>query len=259
MTKNLVPLFILIIASFVITSCNKLKDIVFFDTPLAIDSVQLVDYPNIKLKITQNAEGLLLQNNSILPHIDSTKNLKLKFYCKNLKLISSPEIILAPLTNLVDNGKNWQVDLPVNIHKIQFLADNGNTVGLTIKFTALNFDPPKFTSFVLNMNPNGLTPLAGLINYTSNQPASFKYTIKGQDGEDFSHKLDSLKTTGTDALFGLYANYKNQITVTLTNIEGSTFDTIINITSPKLPGNLPDISNIIVNKAPTANAKAGFL
>ncbi len=258
MTKNLVPLFILIIASFVITSCNKLKDIVFFDTPLAIDSVQLVDYPNIKLKITQNAEGLLLQNNSILPHIDSTKNLKLKFYCKNLKLISSPEIILAPLTNLVDNGKNWQVDLPVNIHKIQFLADNGNTVGLTIKFTALNFDPPKFTSFVLNMNPNGLTPLAGLINYTSNQPASFKYTIKGQDGEDFSHKLDSLKTTGTDALFGLYANYKNQITVTLTNIEGSTFDTIINITSPKLPGNLPDISNIIVNKAPTANAKAGF-
>ena len=106
MTKNLVPLFILIIASFVITSCNKLKDIVFFDTPLAIDSVQLVDYPNIKLKITQNAEGLLLQNNSILPHIDSTKNLKLKFYCKNLKLISSPEIILAPLTNLVDNGKD---------------------------------------------------------------------------------------------------------------------------------------------------------
>jgi len=257
-SKKLVPLLIFFISTFLISSCNKLKDVIFFDAPLAIDSVQLVDYPTIKLKITQSSEGYVLLNNSILPHLDSTKNLKLKFYCKNLKLITSPELILAPLTNIVDNGKNWLVDLPVNIHKIQFLGENGSTVRLTIKFTALNFDAPKFKLFEIKMNPNGLTPLAGLINYSSNQPVSFKYTIKGQDGEDYIHKIDSLKTSGTDALFGLYANYKNRINITLTNMEGSTFDTVINITTPKLAGYLPDVSNIIVNKMPTANAKAQF-
>ena len=166
--------------SFSISSCNKLKDILFLEGPLTIDSIQLVDYPSIKLKLVQTGNTLTLQNNNILPHLDSTKNLKLKLFCKNVKLISATQVLLAPLTTLVDNGKNWLVEIPVTLKQFQLLGNDGSTVGINIKFTALNFDPPKLTSFFIKMNPNGLTPLAGLINYKSDQQASFKYSIKGR-------------------------------------------------------------------------------
>jgi hypothetical protein len=244
--------------SFSITSCNKLTDILFLDNPLTIDSIQLVDYPSIKLKLVKSGNALILQNNDKLPHLDSSKNLRLKFFCKNLKLISATQVLLAPLTTLVDNSKNWLVDIPLNLKQLQLLGNDGSTVGINIKFTALNFDLPRFTSFTIKMNPNGLTPLAGLVSYSSNQQVGFKYTIKGQDGEDYSHLIDSLQLNGTDALFGLYANYKNQVTLTLTNIEGSTRDTTVFINTPKLTSNLPDPSNFIVNKTPTSNAKGQF-
>ena len=256
--KKAVLYISIFLISFSISSCNKLKDIIFLEGPLTIDSVQLVDYPNIKLKLVQTGNMLVLQNNNILPRLDSTKNLKLKLFCKNVKLITATQVLLAPLTTLVDNGKNWLVEIPVTLKQFQLLGNDGSTVGINIKFTALNFDPPKLTSLFIKMNPNGLTPLAGLINYKSDQPASFKYSIKGQDGEDYIHSIDSLKNNGTDALFGLYANYKNQITFTLTNIEGSSRDTTVFITTPKLSNNLPDPGNIIVNKVPTTNAKAQF-
>ena len=94
-----------------------------------------------------------------------------KIFCKNVKLITATQVLLAPLTTLVDNGKNWLVEIPVTLKQFQLLGNDGSTVGINIKFTALNFDPPKMTSFSLKMNPNGLTPLAGLINYKSDQPA----------------------------------------------------------------------------------------
>ena len=99
--------------SFSISSCNKLKDIIFLEGPLTIDSIQLVDYPNIKLKLVQTGNMLVLQNNNILPHLDSTKNLKLKLFCKNVKLITATQVLLAPLTTLVDNGKNWLVEIKI--------------------------------------------------------------------------------------------------------------------------------------------------
>ena len=256
--KNAILYISIFLITFSISSCNKFKDMLFLEAPLTIDSIQLVDYPSIKLKLVKSGNALILQNNDKLPHLDSSKNLRLKFFCKNLKLISATQILLAPFTTLVDNGKNWLVDIPLNLKQLQLLGNDGSTAGLNIKFTALNFDPPKFTSFSIKMNPNELTPLAGLINYKLDQPANFKYSIKGQDGEDYIHSMDSLKTNGTDALFGLYANFNNQVTFTISNIEGSTRDTTLFISTPKLSNNLPDPSNIIVNKVPTTNAKAQF-
>lgn len=103
--KKAVLYISIFLISFSISSCNKLKDIIFLEGPLTIDSVQLVDYPNIKLKLVQTGNMLVLQNNNILPRLDSTKNLKLKLFCKNVKLITATQVLLAPLTTLVDNGK----------------------------------------------------------------------------------------------------------------------------------------------------------
>lgn len=104
--KNAVLYISIFLITFSISSCNKFKDILFLEAPLTIDSIQLVDYPSIKLKLVKSGNALILQNNDKLPHLDSSKNLRLKFFCKNLKLISATQILLAPFTTLVDNGKN---------------------------------------------------------------------------------------------------------------------------------------------------------
>ena len=108
---------------------------------------------------------------------------------------------------------------------------------------------PTFQNFQLTMNPSGNAPLAGKITVSSNQKIKLSYTVKGQDGEDFSFSNDKFSAANdtTINLYGLYPDFTNTITATITSLSGQVSQKTFYVKTDHLPVDLPQSNEIIVN------------
>ncbi len=119
---------------------------------------------------------------------------------------------------------------------------------------------PLFQNFQFITNPSGNAPLTGVINVTSDQPIKLSYTVKGQDGEDFTFSNDkfSVDNDSTINVYGLYPSFTNTVIVTITSQTGYITQKTMYVTTDSVPIELPQPSEIIVNSR-SNNALTKFI
>ncbi|MES2776324.1 MAG: aryl-sulfate sulfotransferase [Bacteroidota bacterium] len=115
--------------------------------------------------------------------------------------------------------------------------------------TEPNGSCPEFQSLQYALNPSGNAPLTAVISVTANQPVTLSYTVKGQDGEDFSFSNNSLSVDYDTAinLFGLYPGFTNTVVVSIANKDGFIVQKTLSIATSTLPADVPQANEIIVN------------
>jgi arylsulfate sulfotransferase len=243
-------------------SCTK-KDIIVnqqqaqYPEP-KIDSVSLPDFPETAWEIRTDTVPNLITNTVNLPFGILLNKLKLNIYASNTTLIETDEAanqLLKPdaASNLVvtkvNGGDNFMIRL----------INHNTEVVYVVRINANQFPDPDFSNLSFTLNPNGLTPLAGALSVSSSESISVKYTVKGQDGEDYTYQNKSLNKTNQLNLFGLYPNTNNTVKVVITNAEGSMASRELTIHTDPLPQTFPAGTDITVNKLDTTNAKTRFI
>jgi arylsulfate sulfotransferase len=100
------------------------------------------------------------------------------------------------------------------------------------------------------LNSSGYSPLAAVVNISLPVKGKFKLRVIGKNGtlSDLSHSFNDFKKVHRLNVFGLYAQYENNVELTFTNSEGKErLKKEIKITTGALPAKLPEI-NIDVAK-----------
>lgn len=117
-----------------------------------------------------------------------------------------------------------------------------------------------FQNLQLTLNPSGNCPLCGSIAVTASQPIKLSYTVKGQDGEDFTftNTKISIRNDTTISLYGLYPNYTNTVIIKITSILGQVSERTLYVKTDVLPADLPQSNEIIVN-ARNSNVLTKFI
>jgi len=133
----------------------------------------------------------MVRNEGVMPFIDTLGNFSFKLYGKNIKGLYLNNNNLIKDTE----GANGYYTLVAPAKSRAFLLEgiDGSRAQLSLNFTSLQYPTPQFKKLEINIDPNGITPLAGIANYESDQKVSFSYKIKGQDGEDFMHSNEHLE------------------------------------------------------------------
>ncbi len=249
-------LLLLVVVFVSINSCRK-NDINVNANKIIIDSISFTNYPNTKFSVEENAIIFMVRNEGVMPFIDTLGNFSFKLYGKNIKGLYLNNNNLIKDTE----GANGYYTLVAPAKSRAFLLEgiDGSRAQLSLNFTSLQYPTPQFKKLEINIDPNGITPLAGIANYESDQKVSFSYKIKGQDGEDFMHSNDTLKNSGSDKIFALYPNFKNEVTFTLKNSEGSKKDTTVYISTSSLPSFVINQNTIKVNSLNKTNSKVNFV
>jgi arylsulfate sulfotransferase len=237
-------------------SCKK-NDLQLNSGVLIIDSVSISNFPSVKFTVEATANIYMVKNEGLLPYIDSNSVFTIKLYAKNIKGAYINNINL--IKDLNSDQEFYSLSIPSNTRAIPIESMNGVKGQLSLNFTSLQFPTPQFKKLEINIDPNGITPLAGLATYESDQKVSFSYKIKGQDGEDFMHANDTLKQTGVDKIFALYPNFKNEVTFTIKNAEGSKKDSTIIISTSSLPSFVINQNTIKLNSINKTNSKVNFV
>jgi Arylsulfotransferase (ASST)/Arylsulfotransferase Ig-like domain len=249
----------LFLAYFIIAANNSCKknDLDPLAKKIIIDSIVFSNFPHVKFSLEENANIFMVKNQGLLPYIDSNSNITFKLYAKNLKSLYHNNTNLIQETNT--ENEYYNLSIPSTSRAFLLEGIDGSRAQLSLNFTSLQYPAPTFKKLELSINPNNITPLAGLVNFESDQKVSFTYRIKGQDGEDFIHSNDTLKINGSDKIFALYPNYKNEITFTIKNSEGSTKDTTLFIPTTSLPNFVINQNTIKLNKLNKVNSKVNFI
>lgn len=94
-------------------------------------------------------------------------------------------------------------------------------------------------------NPYGCSPLTALAVFTTETPASVHVHVTGKTSDaDVDHDLTSLETDHLVPIYGLYPDYLNTVTLTVTDASGEKTTTTVEIqTEPIAP---ETIENIII-------------
>lgn len=120
----------------------------------------------------------------------------------------------------------------------------------------------KSTTWTLNnayvkVNPYGTSPLTALMIFKTDQVAKVTYTVVGKtDNTSITNTVKGYKTTHQVPIVGLYANYSNQVQVTLTYKDGTTEQKTFTIKTGKLPKNLRQ-TKITVSKSNKSKMQIG--
>ena len=237
-------------------ACKK-EDLAVNPNKIIIDSISFSNFPSTKFSVEENTIIFMVRNQGTLPFIDTLGNLSFKLYGKNIKGLYLNN------TNIINEGEgadgDYNIVVPANTRAFLLEGVDGSKAQLSLNLTSLQYPIPQFKKLEVNINPNGITPLAGSVNFESDQKVGFSYKIKGQDGEDFIHSNDTLKVNGNDKIFALYPNFKNEITFTIKNSEGSKRDTTIYVTTTALPNYVINQNTIKVNTLNKSNSKVNFV
>jgi arylsulfate sulfotransferase len=92
----------------------------------------------------------------------------------------------------------------------------------------------------VNMDPNGITPLSGLLEFTTSIPAEVSITIYGQEEISYTHY--GHRTDHSVPVVGLYAGMLNLVNVTLEDLDGNRAQHTLDVLTPALPDFFPDIT-----------------
>lgn len=109
----------------------------------------------------------------------------------------------------------------------------------------------------VKVNPYGTSPLTALMIFKTDQAARVTYTVVGKtDNTSITNTVKGYKTTHQVPIVGLYANYSNQVQVTLTYKDGTTEQKTFTIKTGKLPKNLRQ-TKITVSKSNKSKMQIG--
>ncbi|MDC2839193.1 aryl-sulfate sulfotransferase [Limosilactobacillus mucosae] len=109
----------------------------------------------------------------------------------------------------------------------------------------------------VKVNPYGTSPLTALMIFKTDQAAKVTYTVVGKtDNTSITNTVKGYKTTHQVPIVGLYANYSNQVQVTLTYKDGTTEQKTFTIKTGKLPKNLRQ-TKITVSKSNKSKMQIG--
>ena len=109
----------------------------------------------------------------------------------------------------------------------------------------------------VKVNPYGTSPLTALMIFKTDQVAKVTYTVVGKtDNTSITNTVNGYKTTHQVPIVGLYANYSNQVQVTLTYKDGTTEQKTFTIKTGKLPKNLRQ-TKITVSKSNKSKMQIG--
>lgn len=109
----------------------------------------------------------------------------------------------------------------------------------------------------VKVNPYGTSPLTALMIFKTDQVAKVTYTVVGKtDNTSITNTVKGYKTTHQVPIVGLYANYSNQVQVTLTYKDGTTEQKTFTIKTGKLLKNLRQ-TKITVSKSNKSKMQIG--
>ena len=260
---NLKNIYLLLVI-LVLASCKKTDQNQPLILPALIDTLTLVDYPGIECKVKSDTTPYLVTNTVNLPYQTSFTQIKLRIHTVNATKLVIEQIgkdgTINPQTFLLEPGTN-SINTTIDYYKPVSikLYDHDFVSAYVLRINKNQLPDPDFTNLSLNINPNNLTPLAGILSVSSSEAVSVAYTVKGQDGDDFTSQNAKRGTDNKVNLFGLYPNSKNTIKVIITNEEGSMSSKDLYVTTGMLPPEFPDSTDITVKKLDTQNAKTKFI
>ncbi|MES2003283.1 MAG: aryl-sulfate sulfotransferase [Bacteroidota bacterium] len=236
-----------------------------YSLPPFIDSIGFPDFPGITCSIKTDSIPQLITNKNRLPFNANQTPLRLFVHLLNTNGVEVEQkgsdsmfhktlFIPDPGTSAVNISINYYQGATIR------LLNNGLTTTYFFQPNANIFPDPVFTNASITLNPNKNTPLSGLLTATATEPVSISYSVKGQDGEDFTVQQPTTKLRNCRInLFGLYANSNNRVTVTITNAEGSMASKDLWVQTDPLPAAFPDSTDIVVNQVDTANGNTKFI
>lgn len=109
----------------------------------------------------------------------------------------------------------------------------------------------------VKVNPYGTSPLTALMIFKTDKAAKVTYTVVGKtDNTSITNTVKGYQTTHQVLIVGLYANYSNQVQVTLTYKDGTTEQKTFTIKTGKLPKNLRN-TKITVSKSNKSKMEIG--
>lgn len=109
----------------------------------------------------------------------------------------------------------------------------------------------------VKVNPYGTSPLTALMIFKTDKAAKVTYTVVGKtDNTSITNTVKGYQTTHQVPIVGLYANYSNQVQVTLTCKDGTTEQKTFTIKTGKLPKNLRN-TKITVSKSNKSKMEIG--
>ena len=109
----------------------------------------------------------------------------------------------------------------------------------------------------VKVNPYGTSPLTALMIFKTDKAAKVTYTVVGKtDNTSITNAVKGYQTTHQVPIVGLYANYSNQVQVTLTYKDGTTEQKTFTIKTGKLPKNLRN-TKITVSKSNKSKMEIG--
>lgn len=109
----------------------------------------------------------------------------------------------------------------------------------------------------VKVNPYGTSPLTALMIFKTDKAAKVTYTVVGKtDNTSITNTVKGYQTTHQVPIVGLYANYSNQVQVTLTYKDGTTEQKTFTIKTGKLLKNLRN-TKITVSKSNKSKMEIG--
>lgn len=89
------------------------------------------------------------------------------------------------------------------------------------------------------LDPYKTSPLTALVAFNTLEKGTVHIEIKGQDeNTNISHQFDTIATQHTIPIYGLYADFKNTIVITFTDVNGTQTQSTITIQTDKLPADM---------------------
>ena len=183
----------------------------------------------------------------ILELVDENKSISLSFENGKTYEVSKEIVLDYQIDNI-----NWQLEL--------ILADSSN-LSTYIRGNELPVDENG-----IDLNPFNISPLSSLINIRTPIRGKFIVKVIGKNGpnSDIISEPDYYGTDHSLEVFGLYADFNNEVELTFTSKEGVVrTNTTVSIVTEELPSGLPDFnivkqydsydqnSLILVNYRPT--------
>ncbi len=250
MKRNLISLFVICL---IVVSC---KDDEKIDLP-EITKISFVDYPDIAFTLVTDSIPDTFVNTTDLPaEAGKTAPIQLSIEASNFHSIEVYEAGSQSIKTF--DSETFSLEYrPLYFIKIN--SPGGLSRIYALRMIRDSLGDPQIISLDFQLDPTGLSPLAGVIKVTSDQAVKLSYTVKGQDGEDFTSATGEYKTDPEINLFGLYAGYTNRVLIEIVNEEGNRSAEEVFVKTQDLPATLPQPNEIKVNKADLANSTSQFV
>ncbi len=212
-----------------------------------INTFSLIEFPDITFTINTSTDPATISNDELFMFDVDLKSVTLRF-------------------SLLEEGSLWSVseelfsESSVMDLSSPVIFKTIGTDGIIDKYYILDLnikapDAPKIESLSFDLNPNHITPLAGLLELELSTACTLQIIITGQDQNDFIKTWNNPSTSFSVPVIGLYPDFQNEVVVRITDGLGLINQERMYIHTDPLPEDYPELE-IIENKP--SKAEPGF-